>query len=234
MPPLLIRQLIDVALPNEDTKMLNRLALAMIVVPILNGLIGIFQRRWSAEVGDGVIYDLRKALYEHMLRMSLRFFTQTRTGELMSRLNNDVVGAQRAVTTTMVTIVSNIVTLISVLTVMLLIEWRLTLLGLAILPLFIFPARSVGKKLRRIRRRSMELNAEMNAGMNETLNVSGALLVKLFGREDSEMANFSNHAADVRDIGVQSAVISQWFFLSLGVDLLKEILVTFVNCLLAA
>ena len=217
VPPLLIRQLIDVALPNEDTKMLNRLALAMIVVPILNGLIGIFQRRWSAEVGEGVIYDLRKALYEHMLRMSLRFFTQTRTGELMSRLNNDVVGAQRAVTTTMVTIVSNIVTLISVLTVMLLIDWRLTLLGLSILPLFVLPARRVGRRLRKIRRRSMELNAEMNVSMNETLNVSGALLVKLFGREDNEISKFSGHASRVRDIGVQSAVISQWFFLSLGI-----------------
>ena len=217
VPPLLIRQLIDVALPNEDTKMLNRLALAMIVVPILNGLIGIFQRRWSAEVGEGVIYDLRKALYEHMLRMSLRFFTQTRTGELMSRLNNDVVGAQRAVTTTMVTIVSNIVTLISVLTVMLLIDWRLTLLGLSILPLFVLPARRVGRRLRKIRRRSMELNAEMNVSMNETLNVSGALLVKLFGRENNEISKFSGHASRVRDIGVQSAVISQWFFLSLGI-----------------
>ncbi len=217
IPPLLFKQLIDVAIPNEDIRLLNMLALGMVLVPLMNGLIGVVQRRLSAQVGEGVIFDLRRALYDHMLRMSLRFFTKTRTGELMSRLNNDVIGAQRAVTGTLITIVSNIITLVSVLVVMLVIEWRLTLLGLAILPLFIFPARRVGKKLRRIRRRSMELNAEMNAGMNETLNVSGALLVKLFGREKSEMTNFSNHAADVRDIGVQSAVVSQWFFLSLGV-----------------
>ncbi len=152
-----------------------------------------------------------------MLRMSLRFFTQTRTGELMSRLNNDVVGAQRAVTGTMVTIVSNLVTFISVLIVMLILDWRLTLLALAILPLFIFPARRVARKLRAIRRQSMELNAEMNASMNETLNVSGALLVKLFGREQYEIDKFASHAAQVRDIGVDSAVISQWFFLSLGI-----------------
>ncbi len=217
VPPLLIKQLIDVALPNEDTQMLNLLALAMVTVPILNGLIGVIQRRWSAEVGEGVIFDLRRALYNHMLRMSLRFFTRTRTGELMSRLNNDVVGAQQAVTGTMVNIVSNIVTLISVLAVMLVIEWRLTLLGLLILPLFIIPARRVARKLRFLRRRSLEFNAEMNASMNETLNVSGALLVKLFGREKREMANFADDASRVRDIGVQSAVVSQWFFLSLGI-----------------
>ena len=217
IPPLLFKQLIDVAIPNEDIPLLNKLALGMVAVPLINGLIGVVQRRLSAQVGEGVIFDLRRALYDHMLRMSLRFFTKTRTGELMSRLNNDVIGAQRAVTGTLITIVSNIITLVSVLVIMLIIEWRLTLLGLAILPLFVFPARKVGKKLRQIRRRSMELNAEMNAGMNETLNVSGALLVKLFGREKREMANFSSHAADVRDIGIQSAVISQWFFLSLGV-----------------
>jgi len=217
VPPILIRQLIDVALPEKNTRMLNMIALAMVTVPVLTGLIGIWQRRWSAEVGEGVIFDLRRTLYDHMLRMSLRFFTRTRTGELMSRLNNDVVGAQRAVTGTIVTIVSNLVTFISVLIVMLVLDWRLTLLALAILPFFIFPARSVARKLRTIRRQSMELNAEMNASMNETLNVSGALLVKLFGREQYEQEKFAENAAHVRDIGVNSAVISQWFFLSLGI-----------------
>ena len=197
--------------------MLNLLAIGMIAVPLLNGLIGVFQRRLSAQVGEGVIYDLRRSLYDHMLRMSLRFFTETRTGELMSRLNNDVVGAQRAVTGTLVTIVSNLVSFISVLVIMLLIEWRLTLLALAVLPLFVLPARRIGRTLRRIRRQSMEMNAEMNAMMNETLNVSGALLVKLFGREETETGRFGERAEDVRDIGVRSAVISQWFFLGLGV-----------------
>ncbi len=217
VPPLLFRQLIDVALPNENVQMLNLLALGLVAIPLLNGLIGVLQRRLSARVGEGVIYDLRRALYDHMLRMSLRFFTRTRTGELMSRLNNDVVGAQRAVTGTLVTIISNFVSLISVLIVMLALEWRLTLLALSILPLFVFPARRVARKLRRIRRSSMELNAEMNASMNETLNVSGALLVKLFGREKREMKRFSIDAARVRDIGVESAVVSQWFFLALGI-----------------
>jgi ATP-binding cassette, subfamily B, bacterial len=215
--PLLVRDLIDSALPNRDFGRLNLLALGMIAVPLLNGLIGVAQRRLSARVGEGVIYDLRRALYEHMQRMSLRFFTQTRTGELMSRLNNDVVGAQRAVTGTLVTIVSDLVSLVSILAIMLVLEWRLTLLGLAVLPFFMLPARGVGRILRRIRRRSMELNAEMNAVMNETLNVSGALLVKLFGRQEHEVQKFADHAADVRDIGVRSAVVGQWFMLALGV-----------------
>lgn len=217
LPPLLIRDLIDNALPNGDAGRLNLLALGMISVPLINGLVGVFQRRLSARVGEGVIYDLRRALYNHMQRMSLRFFTRTRTGELMSRLNNDVVGAQRAVTGTLVTIVSNVVALISILGIMLAMEWRLTLLGLAVLPLFVIPARRVGRILRDIRRRSMELNAEMNASMNETLNVSGALLVKLFGREEYEIGKFARDAAEVRDIGIRSAVVSQWFFLALGI-----------------
>ncbi len=217
LPPLLIRDLIDNALPDRDASRLNLLALGMISVPLINGLVGVFQRRLSANVGEGVIFDLRRALYNHMQRMSLRFFTRTRTGELMSRLNNDVVGAQRAVTGTLVTIVSNIISLVSILGILIALEWRLTLLGLVVLPLFVIPARRVGRILRDIRRRSMELNAEMNASMNETLNVSGALLVKLFGREKYEVNKFAQDAAEVRDIGVRSAVVSQWFFLGLGV-----------------
>jgi len=186
--PLLYRDLIDVAIPNGDGSRLNWLALGMIAIPVLNGAIGVWQRQLNAQIGEGVIFDLRRTLYAHMQRMSLRFFTQTRTGELMSRLNNDVVGAQRAISSTLVTLVSNLVSVIATLNV-----------------------------LRRLRRKSMELNAEMNAAMNETLNVSGALLVKLFGREQRELERFSRDAAAVRDIGVRSAVTAQWFFVLLGV-----------------
>ncbi len=216
IPPLLIRALIDDALPNDNTALLNLLAIGLIAIPLINGLVGVVQRRLSARVGEGVIFDLRRALYDHMQHMSLRFFTNSRTGELMSRLNNDVIGAQRAITGTLVTIVSNVVSLVVTLSVMFVLEPRLTLLGLAVLPLFLIPARSVAKKLRVIRRQSLVLNAEMNASMNETLNVSGALLVKLFGRESTEMDKFAGDAAEVRDIGVRSAVISQWFFLALS------------------
>lgn len=215
--PLLFRDLIDNAIPNGDLKRLNWLALGMIGIPLLNGAIGVWQRHLNSQVGEGVIFDLRRGLYAHMQRMSLRFFTQTRTGELMSRLNNDVIGAQRAISDTLVSIVSNVVTLIATLAIMLTLEWRLTLLGLAILPLFVLPARRIGRILRDMRRRSMEYNAEMNATMNETLNVSGALLVKLFGREAQEMDRFSRDGEMVRDIGIRSAVIGRWFFMMLGV-----------------
>ena len=215
--PLLYRDLIDNAIPNGDFTRLNWLALGMIGVPLINGVIGIFQRRLNSQIGEGVIYDLRRALYSHLQRMSLRFFTQTRTGELMSRLNNDVVGAQRAISNTMVSIISNLVSLVATLGIMLALEWRLTLLGLIILPFFILPARRIGKTLRGLTRRSMEMNAEMNATMNETLNISGALLVKLFGREKSEFARFSRDGASVRDIGIRSAVVGHWFFMILSV-----------------
>jgi ATP-binding cassette subfamily B protein len=215
--PLLMRDLIDNALPSRDMARLNRVALGLISIPLINGLIGVAQRRLSAAVGEGVIYDLRRTLYEHMQHMSLRFFTETRTGELMSRLNNDVVGAQSAVTSTLMSITSNVISLAITLSIMLALEWRLTLLSLLIVPLFLLPARYVGRYLRVLRRKSMELSAEMNATMNETLNVSGALLVKLFGRERMEIKRFTRDAGGVRDIGVQSAVISQWFFLMLGI-----------------
>ena len=215
--PLLYRDLIDNAIPNGDFTRLNWLAVGMIGVPLINGAIGIFQRRLNSQIGEGVIYDLRRALYGHLQRMSLRFFTQTRTGELMSRLNNDVVGAQRAISNTMVSIISNLVSLVATLAIMLTLEWRLTLLGLIILPFFILPARRIGKTLRGLTRRSMEVNAEMNATMNETLNISGALLVKLFGREKSELKRFSRDGASVRDIGIRSAVVGHWFFMILSV-----------------
>jgi ATP-binding cassette subfamily B protein len=215
--PLLFRDLIDNAIPNRNRTRLNWLALGMMAIPLLNGLIGVWQRQINSQIGEGVIYDLRRALYAHMQRMSLRFFTKTRTGELMSRLNNDVVGAQQAISDTLVTIISNLVRLVATLVIMLALEWRLTLLGVAILPLFILPARRIGRILRDLRRQSMEKNAEMNATMNETLNVSGALLVKLFGREQREYERFSHDGAYVRDIGVRSAVIGRWFFMMLNV-----------------
>ena len=216
IPPLLYRDLLDNALPNRDAARLNWLALGVIGVPVLVGLIGVAQRYFSARIGEGIIYDLRRVLYGHMQRMSLHFFTNTRTGEMMSRLNNDVVGAQRAVTSTLVNIVTNVVSLVSTLAIMLSLEWRLTLLGVTILPLFILPSRRVGRLLRRIARERMDDNAQMNVLMNETLNVSGALLVKIFGRETDEMDRFTERAVRVRDSGVRQALIGRWFFFGLS------------------
>jgi ATP-binding cassette, subfamily B, bacterial len=216
IPPLLFRDLIDNAIPNRDVARLNLLALGVIGIPILVGLLGVGQRYLNSRIGEGIICDLRQDLYGHMQHMSLRFFTATKTGEMMSRLNNDVVGAQRAVTGTMINIITNIIALVSTLVIMLSLEWRLTLLGIAILPLFLLPARRVGRLLRHVARQQMAYNAEMNAQMNETLNVSGALLVKIFGRAQDELARFSRHAGRVRDIGVRQATIGRWFFMGLS------------------
>ncbi|HEX2173322.1 MAG TPA: ABC transporter ATP-binding protein, partial [Dehalococcoidia bacterium] len=221
LTPLLMRDLLDNALPNRDLGRLNLLALGMIGVPLLSGLIGVGQRYLSSQVGEGIIYDLRRALFAHMQGMSLRFFTESRTGELISRLNNDVVGSQQAVTGTAVNIISNSISLVWVLTFMISLEWRLTLIAIAVLPLFVLPARRVGRILRDVTRRQMALNAEMNSLMNETLGVSGALLVKLFGRADDETKRFSDRAAGVRDAGIRQALIGRWFFL--GISLVSSI-----------
>jgi ATP-binding cassette subfamily B protein len=216
VPPLILRQMIDHALPERNGSLLNLLALGMVAVPLVNGLAGVLQRFLSVRIGEGVIYDLRRALYNHMQRMSLRFFTSTKTGELMSRLNNDVVGAQQAVTSTLTSIVSNVISLVATLAIMIALDWRLTLISIAILPLFILPARSVAGIIRRTAREQLERNAEMNALMNETLNVSGALLVKLFGRSKLETERFGRRAVAVRDLGIKQALIGRWLFFALA------------------
>lgn len=216
IPPLLQRALIDEALPERDFGRLNLLALGMVLVPVCMGLLGVLQRYLSSRVGEGIVCDLRCALYTHMQRMSLRFFTDTRTGELMSRLNNDVVGAQQTVTTMAVNLVSNVIALIATLSIMLALEWRLTLVAILLLPLFVLPARRVGNVLRGIAREQMQLNGQLNALMSETLGVSGALLVKLFGRAPAESARFAERATRVRDVGIRQALIGRWFFLGLS------------------
>ncbi len=217
LPPLLIRGLLDDAIPNRDLGLVTLLGIGMVAVPIVNGAFGVLQRWASASVGEGIIFDLRRQLYGHLQRMSLGFFTATRTGELMSRLNNDVVGAQQAVTGTFVTLASNIVSALVTLAIMFSLEWRLTVLSVAVLPFFIVVSRRVGRLLRVIRRRQLEHNAEMNAHMQETLGVSGALLVKLFDRTGDEDARFAEQASHVRDLGIRQATIGRWFFMALGV-----------------
>jgi len=214
--PLIFRQMIDVVLPSKDINQLILFALALLLLPIVDGIVGVFQRRLNATVGEGVIFDLRSALFSRLHRMSLRFFTNTKVGELMSRLNNDVVGAQNAISSVITDIITDLVRTVAILGVMLTLEWRLTLLSLVILPVIIFFARRLSIVLRDISRRGMELNAQMNAHMNETLNIGGALLVKLFGRGHEEETRFRERAAGVRDIGIQRAVMGSSFFIILG------------------
>lgn len=216
VPPLLVRALIDEAIPDGDLRQLTVLGALMVSVPLVSAVVGAAQRWLSATVGEGIIFDLRTAAFEHLQRMSLRFYTTTRTGELISRLNQDVVGAQQAVTGTFVTIASNVVAVVTTLVVMVGTDWRLTLLAVAALPLFVLPARAVARVLRRITRDQMEHDASMSAILQETFNVSGALLVKLFGRSTQEAARYAVEADAVRALGVRRALVGRWLFAGLG------------------
>ncbi len=214
--PLIFRQLIDHTLPAGEVGQLNWLALGLVLIPLLSGAVRVLGRKVNATIGEGVIYDLRVALFGHLQRLSLAFFTHTKVGELMSRLNNDVVDAQRAISNTIVDIVTNLIQTAATLAVMLTLEWRLTLIAVLVLPLFILAGQRLGVRLREIARQAMEYNAQMNAMMNETLNISGVLLVKLFGRARMEVDRFRDRAANVRDLGVRRAVVGSQFFVVIG------------------
>lgn len=216
VPPLVIKQIIDHAVPAGDRTQVSWLAGAMVATALASGGLALGERWLSATIGEGLIFDLRSALFDHVQRQPLAFFTRTQTGALVSRLNNDVIGAQRAVTATLGTVVSDVVTLATTLTAMVVLEWRLTGLSLLLLPLFMVPAKRVGRRLAGITREGFDLNAAMNATMTERFGVSGALLVKLFGDHDREARAFSDRAGRVRDIGVQSAMFSRTFITALS------------------
>ncbi len=216
VPPFVFRAIIDDAIPGADRRNIWILALIAVAAAAGEALLAIVQRWGSARVGEGLIYDLRVALFDKVQRMPVAFFTRTQTGALISRLNNDVIGAQSAVTSTLGTAVSNTVTLVTTVAAMIALEWRLTLLALIVLPAFVVPARRVGKRLQAIAAKQMNLNAQMNTQMQERFNVSGALLVKLFGRHRDEVDAFSGRAAGVRDSGILAAMYGRVFFVALG------------------
>jgi len=216
LTPLVLRDLIDNTIPAGNVNRLILLAAALLLIPALSGVIKVNQRHVNSRVGEGLIYDLRLALYARLQRMSLRFFTNTKVGELMSRLNSDVVGAQDAISSTVVDIVTQIIQAVAVLAIMLTLEWRLTLISVAILPLFILATRLLGTRLRDMARRQMEANAQMNAMMHETLNIGGALLVKLFGRRQMEVTRFGQRAAQVRELGVRRTSTGSIFTAIIG------------------
>ena len=216
LSPLILRDLIDQAIPTGNVTRLVWLSLGLLAVPALKGVINVLQRRLNTAVGEGLICDLRAGLYEKLQRMSLRFFTHTKLGELISRMNNDVIGAQNAISNTIVSIVTDTIQAIALFTVMFTIEWRLTLISVVILPLFIIAARALGERLRDAAREQMDANARMNAMMNETLNIGGVLLVKLFGRGETENRRFRERAGVVRDLGIKRAVYGSVFFVIVG------------------
>ena len=216
VPALLFREIIDVAIVNSDRSAVNLLAGLILGAAFAEALVAFGERWWSARIGEGLIYDLRVALYDHVQRMGVSFFTSVQTGALISRLNNDVIGAQRAMTGTLGQLVSNFcVLVITLLTMFIILDWRLTLLALALLPVFILPAKRVGRRLQDLARRQMEHNADMNTLMTERLGVAGALLVKLFGRHDAEREAFGDKAGKVRDLGVRTAMYARVFMIAL-------------------
>ena len=217
LPPLVFRSIIDHhAIPRRDLGGLNRLALLALTLAFVDAGLNILQRWLSARIAEGLIFDLRSALYDHVQGMPLAFFTRTQTGSLISRMNNDVMGAQQAFTGTLGSVLQNILDLTVTLVVMVQLEWRLTVLVLLVVPVFLLPARRVGRKMQRLTRESFQLDAAMNAGMTERFNVSGALLVKLFGHPRRESAEFAERAGRVRDIGIRTAMYGRLFFSALA------------------
>lgn len=216
VPPFAFRTILDDAIPDGDRGLITALAAVVVVAALADAGLAIVQRWCSATIGEGVIYDLRVALFAKVQRMPVAFFTRTQTGALTSRLNNDVVGAQTAVTSTLGSIVSNVVVLATTLAAMAALEWRLTILSLVVLPIFIIPAKRVGRRLQGIQRDNMGTNAEMNSQMSERFNVAGALLVKLFGRQGDEVTMFAGRAAEVRDTGIRAAMYGRVFFVALA------------------
>ncbi len=216
VPPFVVRAILDDAIPEGNGTMITWLAAIAVLAALADAALQIAQRWCSARVGEGLIFDLRRALFSKVQRMPVAFFTRTPTGALTSRLNNDVIGAQTAVTSTLGSVVSNVVVLVTSLIAMLALEWRITLLALVVLPAFVIPARRVGRKLQDISREQMQHNATMNTQMTERFNVSGAILVKLFGDHRREDEAFERGARGVRDAGIRSAMYGRVFFVALG------------------
>lgn len=214
--PLIMRYLIDHIIPSGNINQLVILAVGMLFIPALSGIFRVWQRRLNAQIGEGVTYDLRMAIYTHLQRMSLQFFTNTRMGELISRMNNDVLGAQDAISNTIVDIATNVIQSVAVLAVMLTLEWHLTIVSIIILPFFIIASRRIAHRLRDLSREQLEASAGMNATMQETLNIGGTLLVKLFGQADEEIKRFDRRVTYLRDVNINRAVVGAFFIVIIG------------------
>ncbi len=215
VPPLLFKQIIDRGVLGHDYHLVITLALIVAGIAVVAAGLSMLQRWHSSRIGEGLIFDLRTEVFDHVLRMPLAFFSRTQTGKLVSRLNSDVIGAQQAFTSTMITVVSSAVSLVTVLTAMLILSWPLTVAALVMLPIFLIPARIMGRKLAGLTRRQMQLNGELSEVMTERFSVSGALLVKLFGRPRAEHDVFAERAGAVRDVSVSIAMNGRMFVTAL-------------------
>jgi len=213
--PLLLRKLIDDGVIPKNGELVTKLAFAVGVIAVLDAVFSMAGRWFSSRIGEGLIYDLRKQIFEHVQRQSIAFFTRTQTGALISRLNSDVIGAQQAFTSTLSGVISNLLSLILVAATMLTLSWQITLVSLVLLPVFLLPTKWVGRKLQGYTRQSFDINAQMSANMTERFNVSGALLVSLYGDAKKEKDEFALKARRVADIGISIAMLNRIFFIAL-------------------
>jgi ATP-binding cassette subfamily B protein len=213
--PLLLRELIDKGVIPKDSALVTRLAILVGLLAVIDAAFNIFGRWFSARIGEGLIYDLRSQVFAHIQRQSIAFFTRTQTGALISRINSDVMGAQQAFTGTLSGVVSNIVSLVLVVTTMLILSWQITVVSLLLLPLFLLPTKWVGKQIQSLTRDAFNLNATMSSTMTERFNVSGALLVNLYGKPEKEENFFRSRARKVADIGIQTAMLNRVFFVGI-------------------
>jgi ATP-binding cassette, subfamily B, bacterial len=215
-PPLLFKEIIDHGVLQGNQRVVIIVSLILAGIAVLQAVLGMVQRWFSSTIGEGLIFDLRTQVFDHVIQMPVAFFTRTQTGKLVSRLNSDVIGAQQAFTSTLSTVLTNLISLVLVLAAMLLLSWQLTVAALIMLPIFLIPAKIVGRKLADLTRQQMQLNGDMSATMTERFSVSGALLVKLFGRVPEEHDGFAERAGAVRDVSVKIAMNGRFFFTSLG------------------
>ena len=213
--PLLLRRLIDDGVIPRNGALVTRLAIFVGLLAVADSLMSIVGRWFSSRIGEGLIYDLRSLVFAHVQRQSIAFFTRTQTGALISRINSDVIGAQQAFTATLSGVVSNVVSLVLVVITMLVLSWQITVVSLVLLPLFLLPTKWVGRKLQKLTRQSFQLNAEMSSTMTERFNVSGAMLVALYGEPKRESEHFSSRARRVADIGISMALLNRLFFVAL-------------------
>jgi len=214
--PLLFRRIVDQAIPQGDSRAVIVIAIAIAVLALVELALGIFSRRLQADIGEGLIFNLRTEVFDHVQKQSIAFFTKAQTGALISRLNSDVMGAQRAFTSTLGGVVGNAISLVVVIGTMLFLSWQITIASLLMLPVFLIPARIIGRRLQILTRDQANLNSDMSTQMAERFNVSGALLMKLFGNPNSETKEFSGRAIKVRDVGVKIAVANSIFMSVLG------------------
>lgn len=213
--PLLFRRIIDDGITPGNASVVTITAIAVGVVAIVDVGLGLISRWWSSRIGEGLIFDLRCQVFDHVQRQPVAFFTRTQTGALVSRLNNDVIGAQQAFTSTLSGVLGNLISVLVVLITMMVLSWQITLAALILLPIFIIPAKWMGRRLQALTREQMQLNADLSTRMTERFNVAGALLVKLFGRPDEEDRQFASRAGRVRDVGVRIAMANRYFFTGL-------------------